>query len=62
MLQGIHLSLMIGPVLPVPAPKAVVDAVQSVQVTSGKDKSGFQITFDPGYLAQATKRHRQAVS
>jgi hypothetical protein len=45
MLQGIHLMLMIGPLLPVPAPKVVVDAVQSVQVTSGKDKSGFQITF-----------------
>ncbi|MDE2372281.1 MAG: hypothetical protein KGN16_25150 [Burkholderiales bacterium] len=45
MLQGIHLTLMIGPGLPVPAPKAVMDALQSVQVTSGKDKSGFQITF-----------------
>ena len=44
MLQGIHLTLMIGPALPVPAPKVVMDAVQSVQVTSGKDKSGFQIT------------------
>jgi hypothetical protein len=48
MLQGIHLTLMIGPVLPVPAPKAVVDAVQSVQITNGKDKSGFQITFAVG--------------
>jgi hypothetical protein len=45
MVKGIHLSLMIGPALPMPAPKAVVDAVQTVQVTSGKDKSGFQITF-----------------
>lgn len=45
MLQGIQLMLMIGPGLPVPAPKAVIDAVQSVQVTSGKDKSGFQITL-----------------
>jgi hypothetical protein len=45
MVDGIHLTLMIGPVLPVPVPKIVVDAVQSVQVTSGKDKTGFQITF-----------------
>lgn len=45
MLQGIQLMLMIGPGLPVPAPKAVIDAVQSVQVTSGKDKSGFQMTL-----------------
>jgi len=44
-LKGIHLTLMIGPGLPMPAPKAVIDAVQSVQVTSGKDKSGFQITL-----------------
>lgn len=45
MLKGIHLTLMIGPGLPAPAPKAVIDAVQSVQVTSGKDKSGFQISL-----------------
>ena len=45
MLQGIHLSLMIGPAVPVPAPKSVVDALLSVQVTSGKDKSGFQLSF-----------------
>jgi hypothetical protein len=45
MLQGIHLALLIGPGLPLPAPKPVMDALRSVQVTSGKDKSGFQITF-----------------
>lgn len=48
MLQGIHLTLMIGPAVPIPAPKAVVDAVRSVQVTSGKNKTGFQITFAVG--------------
>ena len=45
MLKGVHLSLLIGPGVPVPAPKAVIEAVQSVQVTSGRDKSGFQITL-----------------
>jgi hypothetical protein len=45
MLQGIHLTLMIGPLIAVPAPKAVMDALLSVQVNSGKDKTGFQITF-----------------
>lgn len=45
MLQGIHLTLMIGPALPIPAPKVVVDALLSVQVNSGKDKTGFQLTF-----------------
>jgi hypothetical protein len=45
MLKGIDLTLMIGPVLPVVTPKSVVDALTSVQVTSGKDQSGFQLTF-----------------
>jgi hypothetical protein len=45
MLKGVHLSLLIGPLVPVPAPKSVVDALLSAKVTSGKDKSGFQITF-----------------
>ena len=45
MIKGIHLTLMIGPAMPVPVPRAVVDALQSVEITSGKDKSGFQLTF-----------------
>lgn len=45
MLNGIHLTLLIGPAVPVPAPQSVVDAVTSVQVNSGRDRSGFQITF-----------------
>jgi hypothetical protein len=48
MVKGVHLTLMIGPAVPLPAPKSVVDALRSVQVTSGKDKSGFQITFAVG--------------
>ena len=48
MLKGVHLTLMIGPAVPVPAPRVVMDALQSVQVTSGKDRSGFQITFAVG--------------
>jgi len=45
MLKGVHLTLLIGPAVPIPAPQPVVDALVSVQVTSGKDKSGFQLTF-----------------
>ncbi len=48
MLKGVHLTLMIGPVVPVPAPQSVMHALQSVQVTSGKDRSGFQLTFSVG--------------
>lgn len=45
MLKGVHVTLMIGPAVPLPAPQVVMDALTSVQVTSGKDKSGFQLTF-----------------
>lgn len=45
MLRGIHLTLMIGPAVPIPAPQLVMDAVTGVQVTSGKDRSGFQLTL-----------------
>lgn len=45
MLKGIHLTLMIGPGLPIPAPKVVTDALADVQVTSGRDRSAFQLTF-----------------
>lgn len=45
MLKGIHLTLMIGPAVPIPAPQSVIDALTGVQVTSGRDRSGFQLTF-----------------
>jgi len=43
--KGVHLTLMIGPAVPVPAPQSVIEALTGVQVTSGKDHSGFQLTF-----------------
>jgi hypothetical protein len=46
MLKGIHLTLLMGPALPVPAPREVVDALQSAQVTvSTGARSGFQLDF-----------------
>jgi hypothetical protein len=46
MLKGIHLSLKIGPVVPVAAPQSVIEALRSVQVTTGdKGAGGFQLTF-----------------
>ncbi len=46
MRSGVRLSLLIGPVVPVPVPHAVVDALQSVQVRSAAgDRGGFQLTF-----------------
>ena len=44
--QGIQLSLLIGPVVPVPVPRAVLDALESVEVsTRTGGASGFQLRF-----------------
>lgn len=46
MLKGIHLTLMVGPVVALPVPHVVLDALTSVQVTtSAGERSGFQLTF-----------------
>jgi hypothetical protein len=49
MLDGVHLTLLIGPpAAPVPAPLPLMEALQSVQANSGRDNSGFQLTFTVG--------------
>jgi hypothetical protein len=46
MLRGIYLTLMIGPVVPVPVPKIVMDALTDISVTTASGaSSGFQLTF-----------------
>ncbi len=46
MLKNVQLSLMIGPVVPLPVPREVIEALQSVEVTHNTDApSGFQLTF-----------------
>lgn len=48
-LLGIHLTVLIGPTVPVPAPPMLTEALQSVEVThSDEGRSGFQITFRIG--------------
>lgn len=50
MLNGINLTLMIGPAVPAPVPQAVLDALTEVQIvtTSGETTSGFELSFDLG--------------
>ena len=45
--EAVRLQLMIGPGVPIPVPRAVLDAVQEVKVesNSGETQSGFEITF-----------------
>jgi hypothetical protein len=47
MLKGVNLTLLIGPAVPIPAPRAVLDALTSIQVNanSGDTQSGFDLTF-----------------
>ena len=46
MLKGIHLSLMIGPVVPITAPKVVIDHLDNIEVTvRDEGPSVFQISF-----------------
>ncbi|HJZ68062.1 MAG TPA: hypothetical protein VKF81_08070 [Blastocatellia bacterium] len=46
MLKGLYLTLMVGPVVPIPVPKPVIEALTSVQVTTAAGgASGFQLSF-----------------
>ncbi|RMH81595.1 MAG: hypothetical protein D6681_17970 [Calditrichaeota bacterium] len=46
---GVHLNLLIGSTVPVPAPPSLTQALESVEVTHSDDRrSGFQITFQAG--------------
>jgi hypothetical protein len=46
MLKGFYLTLLMGPVQPTPAPRPVVDALTSAQVTTTAGQaSGFQLSF-----------------
>jgi len=47
MLKGVNLQLYIGPAVPIPAPREVIEALEQVQVivTGGDTQSGFELTF-----------------
>jgi len=47
MSQPVRLQLLMGPGIPLPAPREVLDAVQEVKVesASGETQSGFELTF-----------------
>jgi len=46
MINGVKLTLMIGPVVPIPVSSDILDALDSVQVTTASgSSSGFQLTF-----------------
>ncbi len=47
--QGIHLSLLLGRSVPVPAPPLLAESLKSAEVTCSDDaRTGFQLTFEVG--------------
>ena len=47
MLKGLYLTLMVGPAVPVPVPKSVLDALTEIQITvAARSASGFQLSFE----------------
>lgn len=49
MLKGVHLTVMIGPVIPIPIPQVALDALTSVEVTvNDTEPSLFQLSFALG--------------
>lgn len=49
MLKGFHLTLLAGPVVPVPVPQAVLDSLTGVEVkTATGGRSGFKLSFEIG--------------
>lgn len=48
MLDSVQLTLMIGPGVPVPVPAIVAESLLSAQITSGGERTGFQLRFAVG--------------
>ena len=49
MLHAVHLSVLIGPSVPVPAPAPLLEALQSVEIThTDEGRSGFQLALSVG--------------
>ena len=49
MLKGFYMTLMVGPVIPVPVPQSVLDALTGVKVMTTSEphaQSGFELTFN----------------
>jgi hypothetical protein len=47
--DAVQISLLIGPlVAPLPAPLPLTEALQRLEITSSRDRSGFQVTFALG--------------
>jgi hypothetical protein len=54
LINGLYLTVLVGPTVPVPAPSLLVQSIDSVEVTySDSQRSGFQISFSLGRSGQS---------
>ncbi|HMC54297.1 MAG TPA: hypothetical protein VKH19_03930 [Gemmatimonadaceae bacterium] len=56
MANAIELTLLVGKGMALPVPRDVLDALTAVQVTSGKEQSGFQLSFAVGKSSKLVTR------
>jgi len=54
--NAIELTLLVGKGMALPVPRDVLDALTAVQVTSGKEQSGFQLSFAVGKSSKLVTR------
>lgn len=52
MLSGVHLTLLVGPGLPVPAPRPIMDGLERVEVSSSADGPGAFSSRSPSATAR----------
>ncbi len=55
MIESVDMTVLIGPGMPVPVPRSVAEAISSVRITTGTDRSGFQIVFQAGQSSDLTR-------
>lgn len=56
MLKSFQLTLLVGPVIAVPAPRSVIEALVSAQITTAAGRrSGFQLVFAPSKGSELTR-------
>jgi hypothetical protein len=56
MLKGVHVTLMIGPVIPKPVGRTLIEALASLQVThNAGQRGGFQLKFATGIESEITR-------
>jgi hypothetical protein len=48
MLKGVHMTMLIGPLIPIPIPESITDAMQTVSVDQSENQTTFQISFRIG--------------